>query len=107
MPSHCGLLTYNGLLQVIDAFHCGPYFWGYPSCCQECYDFIEVKENTQICYRGACNGLAGKNQVPLPSSQHSLACLLLLAAASSSLLLLICLYLLLLAPLSPPDLQKQ
>eukprot|EP01052_Picozoa_sp_SAG31_P001371 SAG31_NODE_47_length_30979_cov_41.708841_5_plen_438_part_00 len=56
-------LVICGCVMVIDAFHCGPDFWGYPPCCNICYDWKEIKENTQICYRGACDGLGGKNQV--------------------------------------------
>ena len=53
----------SGCIMVIDAFHCGPDFWGYPPCCSICTDWKEIKEDTQICYRGGCDGLAGKSQV--------------------------------------------
>ena len=53
-------------IMIIDGFHCGPHFWGFHECCDDCADWqtvATVPELMQQCYRGGCDGLAGKSHV--------------------------------------------
>jgi hypothetical protein len=54
-----------GTTMVIDAFHCGPHVWGFPSCCDDCHDWVDVSSGEgsleQVCWRGGCDGVGGKS----------------------------------------------
>jgi hypothetical protein len=53
-----GSLITMGLVMVIDTFHCGHHFWGFPNCCAHCDDWIDgVGKYGQKCFRGGCDGL--------------------------------------------------
>ena len=50
-----------GLVMIVDAFHCGHHFWGFPPCCADCSDWIDgAGTYGQKCFRGACDGLAAR-----------------------------------------------
>ena len=62
---------------IADAFHCGPDFWGFPSCCNVCHDWADVGDSTadswdrkQQCYRGACDGVGGKSHWYWCANEH-------------------------------------
>ena len=61
----CSLIAMSCLM-VIDGFHCGPHFWGFPDCCNDCTDWTDKQTEpslVQVCWRGGCDGVGGKSHM--------------------------------------------
>lgn len=36
-------MVFMSCVMIIDGFHCGPHFWGFHECCDDCYDWIDIQ----------------------------------------------------------------